>query len=311
MRRPWIYITSVLLSLVVLCGMTLSCEVPSAISPPSSEYPADIIGHVTIAETVVVEGRTKEIELSAIGDRVWWIVDVVVKNKDYERPITATWNSSLSMPVGEEHWIWSIMIDGKVWSGLERLDLFSPAPMSISKGQTGRTIFLFEAPNIDPSDAQICYRGQEPYSYGELTGGDMVVAYDWDSQKALVETQTSEEWYVVPGEHFETTTQQLRTVARWSGTESRAINFTIDKSPWVINAQKEIISSLGYNFDYIVFTEDEYRVPKDALGLYMAHEFVMQTRFRSSDHYLVMQSGKFVICVYASGVHWELKVGVE
>ncbi|RJQ37095.1 MAG: hypothetical protein C4555_06955 [Dehalococcoidia bacterium] len=57
--------------------------------------------------------------------------------------------------------------------------------MNIDKGQTGTTVFLFEAPNIEPGKAQITYRGQEPYSYGKLTGGDVVALYDWDSKKAL------------------------------------------------------------------------------------------------------------------------------
>ena len=282
-------------------------------SPPST-YPAEINGHVTIAEKVRAElpKSQKQIEWMPLGnDRGWWIVEVSVKNKDYEKPITAIWNSSLSMPIGEEHWIWSIMIDDKVWTGLKNVDIFTPASMSVSKGQSGSTTFLFKAPNIEPSDAQICYRGQEPYSYGKLTAGDKVVVYDWDLKKAVEEITDSRELYVVPNEHLQTSTKRLRTIARWTGTESRVISFSIEKSPWVINGIYDVVSSLGHNFEYLIFTEDEYSVPEDALWKMWEHELLMPTRFVAGDHYLVKQSGKFVICVYASGVEWELRVGVE
>ena len=101
------------------------------------------------------------------------------------------------MPVGEEGWIWSIVIDGRVWSGAQdvRTDngLFTPEFMSVSKGQTGSTIFLFEAPDINLDDAQICYRGQEPYSFGKLIGGDRVAVYDWDLKKVAQEVEVAPE----------------------------------------------------------------------------------------------------------------------
>ena len=104
------------------------------------------------------------------------------------RPQTET---SLSMPIGTEYLMWSITMDGKVWGGLEWVDAFIPAPMSVDKGQDGKTTFLFEVPNkyISLSDLQICYRGQEPYSYGKLSGGDRVAVYDWDLKKAVEETE--------------------------------------------------------------------------------------------------------------------------
>lgn len=36
---------------------------------------------------------------------------------------------------------------------------------------------------VQPEGHQICYRGQEPFSYGELITGDTVAVYDWDLQE--------------------------------------------------------------------------------------------------------------------------------
>jgi len=49
--------------------------------------------------------------------------------------------------------------------------------------QSGNTFLWFKGRNINPSDAQICYRGQDPFSYGELIAGDTVAVYDWDLKK--------------------------------------------------------------------------------------------------------------------------------
>ena len=189
----------VVLSLVTIMGLATGCELLSPTStpsstpaPPASEYPADISGRVTIADTVVAD-LPKSHKKVEHGYGPWWIVDVVVKNKNYEKPITSIWDTSISMPVGEEHFIWSIVIDDKVWGGLKSWsgfpagDTFPQPPMIVPKGESGKTTFLFRGPDVSPNDAQICYRGQEPYSYGRLTGGDRVAVYDWDLKKAVQE----------------------------------------------------------------------------------------------------------------------------
>jgi len=331
MRKQWIYVIQLVLLLLTIIILAVGCEnspstskqgsssTPSLEStpiPPTSNYPAEISGCVTIAEKVMVELPKSGKKINYAGGP-WWIIDVSVKNKDYEQPITSLWNPSLSMPVGQEHWIWSIVIDDKVWSGIKYDEItgtFTPTPINVHKGQVGKTTFLFTAPNVSPSDAEICYRGQEPHSYGKLTFSEKVTVYDWDLKKAVQETQRAQEpgeLYVVPDEHFKTRNMQLRTVERWTGSESRVIEFDIDKSPWVINGSYDVVSSLGHKFEYLIFTEDEYSVPEEAFQRMMSNELIMPIRFPAGDNYLVKQSGKFFICVYASGVNWQLKVGVE
>lgn len=198
MRKRWVYAIQFVLSLVIIITLAVGCagspstSAPGSVTtPPASEYPADISGRVTIADKIVVEWpkSNKKYEQTPLGnDKVWWIVEVTVKNNDYNYPIKSIWDNSIPMPKGiTSNIIWSIIIDGKIWSGLEQESLFVPPSMSVSKGQSGKTTFLFEAKNINPGDAAIRYSGEEPFSYGKLTGGDKVAVYDWDLKKAVPE----------------------------------------------------------------------------------------------------------------------------
>jgi uncharacterized lipoprotein YmbA len=93
--------------ITLLASCSSSSTDPSHYTPtsPASIYSAEISGRVTVANKVVVKSpKTQKIrERTPIGnDRVWWIVEVSVKNHSYENPITSTWDKSISMPVGEE-----------------------------------------------------------------------------------------------------------------------------------------------------------------------------------------------------------------
>ena len=295
-------IIQIALSLVIVCGLVTNCAAPSSTPAPApSGYPADISGHVTITDKMIVRGELRDPGLSE--NEVFWFVNISVDNNIYENAVTNNPEDWRIVAGNEVYWIPEIM---KV--------LYHPSidSMEVFSGQSGQTVIIFKVPrSLALSNAQIRYQGQEPYSYGKLSGGDKVAVYDWDLKKAVAQAQDLRELYVVPDAYGKSSTKQLRTIASWSGTESRAINFSTDKSPWVVNGSYEVVSSLGHNFDYIVFTEDEYKAGDDALRQYLAHELLVPTRSRAGDNYLVKQSGKFVICVYASGVKWQLKVGVE
>lgn len=142
---------------------------------PLSEYPADISGRVTIAEkvraaTAIPVAPNKE-------NHVFWIVDVSVKNVAYGEAVV------VSPELGYEGW--EIVAGNEVY--MPRLSGI-PERASIALGQTGQFMLHFSIPKtLQISDARICYLGQEPYSYGKLTGGDRVAAYDWDLRKAIVD----------------------------------------------------------------------------------------------------------------------------
>ncbi len=180
MRKRRIYAIQIILSLAIVIGLVTSCAVPSATSPPSaiptpptSKYPADISGRVTIAEkvraaTAIAVAPNKE-------NHVFWIVDVSVKNVAYSEAVV------VSPELGYKGW--EIVAGNEVY--MPRLS-GTPERASIALGQTGQFMLHFSIPKtLQISDAQICYQGQEPYSYGKLTGGDRVVAYDWDLKKAV------------------------------------------------------------------------------------------------------------------------------
>lgn len=284
--------------IVLLAGCAPAANEPlsSTSAPPASKYPADISARVTIAEKLRLQAYPENVTPNSTED-VFWLIDISVKNNTYKNEI------------GYNAWV--IVAGDKEYEPKQAPGISSP-PMSVSLGQTGQTTFRFNVPRtLRLSDSKICYRGQEPYSYGKLSGGDKVAVYDWNLKKAVTQTQDLKEAYAVPDAYGKTSTMQLRTTATWSGTESEAINFSTDKSPWVVNGSYQVVSSLGHKFDYIIFTEDEYKAGDDALRQYLGHELLMQTRPRVGENCLVKQSGKFVICVYASGVKWQLKVGVE
>jgi len=188
MKKRWAYAIQIALLLSMISGLIIGCEGLSS-APPASEYPADIIGRVTIAEKVMVEG---EQDKSFGGNIVYWIVEVSVKNKNYERPINSKYDPSIPLPkdvsVGQ---VWSIIVNGKVWA----TPIFDSPPITVPQGQSGNMIFSFAFQTDDDtkvSDTQISYRGQEPFYYGELINGDTVAVYDWDLKK-VTQAQVSQE----------------------------------------------------------------------------------------------------------------------
>ena len=166
------------LLLVVISGLITGCAGLSSVpTPPDSPYPADIIGRVTIAKKIVADGRE---HVPLRNDCAYWIVEVSVKNKEYQNPVTFVWNQYMSLPQGVgSTTIWSIIYNDKLLSGTA----FKSLPVTVPKGQSGNIILSFEVIDINPSDAQICYKGQEPFSYGTLITGDTVAVYDWDLKK--------------------------------------------------------------------------------------------------------------------------------
>ncbi len=120
---------------------------------------------------------------------VWWIVEISVKNKEYQQPIFATFDSSIPLPKGEgENTIWGLIYNGQIWSGGET---WGTTQNAILQGQTGTLWVAFESQaGFNSANTQIGYQGQEPFSYGQLTIGNTVTAYDWDSKKVTSVSST-------------------------------------------------------------------------------------------------------------------------
>ncbi|MCD6453321.1 MAG: hypothetical protein J7K77_03440, partial [Dehalococcoidales bacterium] len=105
-------------------------------TPPASECPADISAEVIITNTVLWRNfkLNKQNEMIPIGEnRALWVVEISVKNNSYEKPITAVWDKSLSlsMPVGREWAMWSVVVDDEIVGAPEGVDIHIPPPMSV------------------------------------------------------------------------------------------------------------------------------------------------------------------------------------
>lgn len=157
--------------------------------PTASEYPADISGHVIIAEKVIAKydrNKPDTTELTPLEGQIYWIVDISVKNKAYENAVTASYKD------------WKIVADDKVCDSQKPfMDIWPSTAMSVLVGDTGETTIRFPVPDtLEVSSAKLCYQGQEPYSYGNLSGGDRVAAYDWDNKTIIEEPEVAGRGYL-------------------------------------------------------------------------------------------------------------------
>jgi len=204
-RKRWDYAIQLTLSLVIITTLAIGCEgslstsAPGLVTtPPASEYPADIIGRVTIADFLHM--RNLSDRHAGVGE-VFWVVDISIKNKSYERAVTSDYKD------------WHIAVGGEVYyleGGLTQLlhlrDKTTLDDMNIPVGQIGQTTICFSVPDtLKVSDAKLCYQGQEPYSYGKLTGGDKVAVYDWDLKTVIEEDQKEGKQQAVFYENWEFT----------------------------------------------------------------------------------------------------------
>jgi hypothetical protein len=171
----------VALLLVMISGLTVGCaglssatnSPTSALTPPSSQYPVDIIGRVTIANNVIAGKNEYKGE--------FWLVQTSIRNKAYQTPVTSTAD-------------WIIGIESKPDSMVgSSIGNFTQSPVIIPQGQSGEMILCFGVVSgLNPSDYQICLQGytakegQIPDSYGKLVNtGTVAEIYDWDSQRVI------------------------------------------------------------------------------------------------------------------------------
>jgi|GEM_PF-392952 len=320
---------TILVVIVLLAGCAPASIEPSSSTPiPSaSEYPADISGRVTIAETVKAKydrNKPDTMELNPLEGKIFWIVDISVANKTYKGEITANYKD------------WKIIAGSEVYDAQKPfMDIWPSVAMTVPVGGTGQTIIRFPVPDtLKVSDAKFSYQGQEPYSYGKLTGGEMVAVYDWDLKKVVQAgaltlqpaegTRANREVFQYPSKldyagRYNILSADLKVVQEWHGTESTVIKYTPEKSPWVINAYynptSKLQSSLAVSMvpskaigkslegieypkavriiDIITVTSPFNEVGEHKYGLLMATYEPMEIK------------------VEASGCEWTIKIGIE
>lgn len=280
---------------VVTWFQDLGGQTPQHQLPPASKYPADISGYVTVAEKVKC--------LTAIAvppnrdSDIFWIVGVLVKNNAYSDPVEASFQTSYKG--------WVITASDKVYR--PRACGSKTEPLSLALGQTGQFMLHFSVPqSLQISDAQICYQGQEPYSYGKLTGGDKVAAYDWDLKKVVAEERPEEqpiETYVVyKGPLSGSYTKDLKTVEHWTGSDKIIVEFYADKSPLVIN--------YGYTRTSEIKSTLHISIQSEKGNIYpLIGSEIWQVIMNNGK--ILEGAGGYKIKVTSSGCDWWIKIGLE
>jgi hypothetical protein len=268
---------------------------------PISEYPAQISGRVVIVEKVIAYYKPAQtptrMELAPPEGKIWWVIDISVKNIAYKEEISASYDR------------WAIEADNQVYYAKSYLDMIPAAyPMNAPTGQTGQTTFRFLVPDsLRVGETKLVYQCSEGVSYGTLSGGEKAPLYDWDSRTVIKEPI---EDYIVADKHM-----QLRTIANWNGSESRAIKFEIDKSPWVVNWKYEPVSDIARKFNIIVVPESEYDPSLEydyfKQGALAFLQMAWAPGFDGEESITVPKSGSFVIIVDTTGGKWWVRVGVE
>lgn len=164
--------------IITLALSVASCSAVSSIksslsssSIPSSNYPVDIIGRVTIANDIIANGT----EAPYLHGQDFWIVQVSIRNKSYPNTITPTssWGFSLESSPSNS----AVYVDPNVTQ-------LSSA--SITQGKSGElTLCCYASIAADPSQYQIVLlSGETAISYGSLVNTNTIAeVYNWDLQK--------------------------------------------------------------------------------------------------------------------------------
>ena len=266
---------------------------------PTSEYPAQISGRVVIVEKVIAYYKPAQtptrMELTPPEGKIWWVIDISVKNIAYKEEILTSYDR------------WAIEADGQVYYAKSYLDMIPAAyPMNVPTGQIGQTTFRFLVPDsLRVGETKLVYQCSEGVSYGTLSGGEKAPLYDWDSRTVIREPF---EDYIVADKHM-----HLRTIASWQGSERNPIRFNASKSPWIVNCGYEKVSTIMAGFDIVVADEADYDAAVAQYGTawpwgLILHDCWVRDKYGSI---IVPRAGRFVIMVNASGVKWWVKVGVE
>jgi hypothetical protein len=171
-----------IVSLILTLSLSMaSCSAVSSIqsdlsSPPipSTNYPVDLIGHVTFANNVIRNGQ----DYSPGSGSVYWIIQVFARNKSSQSPITS---NSLWGCVNENNpTIFGVLVL-----------YIQPSSVSITEGETGKLTFLCTAVDAaTPNQYQISLNtspmsSTSPMSYGNLINTNTTdEIYNWDLQIA-------------------------------------------------------------------------------------------------------------------------------
>lgn len=317
--RILIFISIAGVTLLSACSLTpLNTTIPSSVEPvtpssPSSNdqepdnpvtlNPADISGYVTI--TKIIQARIDEgddpIEMEALPGKIYWIVDVDVSNKGYDQSIKAVFND------------WVIVSNSEVYECMKPfmgVSSISNCGMDVSLGEHAETLIRYAVPDtLSVSDATLCYRGQEPFSYSSLDGGETVAAYDWDTGKSTKPKSLSTlDSYLVEYSMvtLEARYENLYTFKFQEGTGDSTIDIDVTHTPSVINyGHSPPTSKVGSDF-LLEIQGGEYT--QLGSGYWMSYPY---QEVGNGGFYILGKIETYRVRIQSYGCDWWLKVGSE
>jgi len=304
--------------LVIISGVVTSCAglspssspASSPLSPPPSSYPVDIIGRVTIANSITGDTKGKTEPTTYVKE--FWIVQTSIRNKAYKFPVKSTdiWivgaESNPNSFVGQ-------LIPTSLLSNLIQ------SPVTILKGQSGEMMLCFgvSTRGLNPSDYQIGLKGswmKGQDSYGKLVNSNVIAeVYDWDSQKVvqagkrmLPATEPTEETFTIQGYVSQPFGQgkniTLKLIKSETGDRTKVIDFKTDKSPALVVYGYTPTSQISSNIMLWYQVGDTYG--SDV----WTTPFIPPWR---SQVFPIEGYGKIKLKVESSGCNWWVKIGVE
>jgi hypothetical protein len=272
--------------------MLMAAVVGCAESPQTSKYPADLSGRVTIAEKMV--SVTNFVPTLNQG-QIFWIVQISAKNVSYSQPIT--------------NYGWQIVANN-VTCGTEIRD-FPVDILNIASGQSGQSTYVFSVPlTIAVEDAQICYKGQEPSSFGKLSKVSTALAYDWNSKSVINVTPTPN----TGGTNTYTLATpdrgilHLKLLKEWSGTGNKKFFFDVSPGPFVLDYYCSRTSSLGASF---VMQGGKVDVGELHTVDFYSYKNEIYWEADQRGYAIVNKSGHFIVEIESSGCEWGVRVGTE
>ena len=270
----------------------------------TSQYLAYISANVTIAEKEMC--NTAVAVPPSSSDSVYWILEISVKNSNYSQPVQADYQQMFKG--------WVITSNNKIYYP-ELCGSIKDTGINLKMDETSKFIMHFIMPRtMVIGSAQICYQGQQPYSYGTLSGGALVSAYDWANKKVISSTSVAptplvEKYYIfgVMGDR----NLSLKTIKSWDGTGNNVLEFSVTQ-PSVINYSYTATSSITSNFDWGLQGGNSGNYAK------LGSTFWDRTMSpeRQSGNYTfgsieLGDVGTFKLKITAIGCHWYIKLGTE
>jgi hypothetical protein len=172
MKRSIFFSIVLILSLIILAGLAGRDEKPFQTDKALADSLAEISGQVIIPKALQSDFITI---IDNDGAFAIWIATITFTNKGYENPFINNHND------------WCIVAGNNNYQVLDKVTPDIAPLITVPAGQTREIVICFWVPDdLNISDALLKFTSHDTASYGTLSGGEHVPAYDWES-KTIIE----------------------------------------------------------------------------------------------------------------------------